>query len=71
MVRHPRKGQNLLMAGADLLNATTGTAVSQRSEAGQGILGGKEGKGMWVWSVVVLAVLSSCMSVALCQVTTV
>jgi hypothetical protein len=48
MVRHPRKGQNLLMAGADLLKAPTGTAVAQWSEAGQGILDAKEGKGMWV-----------------------
>jgi hypothetical protein len=32
------------MAGADLLDAPTGTAVAQRSEAGQGILGAKEGK---------------------------
>jgi hypothetical protein len=47
-LQDPRKGQNLLMAGDDLLNATTGTAVAQRSEAGQGILGAKEGKGMWV-----------------------
>jgi hypothetical protein len=62
MVRHPSTGQNLLMAGADLLDAPTGTAVAQRSEAGQGILGAKEGKGMWVWSGMVLAVLSSRMS---------
>ncbi len=48
MVRHPRKGQNLLMSWADLLDAPTGTAVTQRSETGQGILGAKEGKGMWV-----------------------
>ncbi len=40
----------------------TGTAVAQRSEAGQGILGAKEGKGMWVWSAMVLTVLSSRMS---------
>jgi hypothetical protein len=33
------------MAGADLLTAPTGTAVAQRSEAGQGILGAKGGKG--------------------------
>ena len=46
MVRHPSTGQNLLMAGADLLDAPTGTAVAQRSEAGQGILGAKEAKGM-------------------------
>ena len=55
------------MAGADLLEAPTGTAVAQRSEAGQGILGVKEGKGMWVWSVVVLVVLSSRMSVGGCS----
>ncbi len=45
----------------------TGTAVAQRSEAGQGILGAKEGKGMWVWSAVVLAVLSSRMSAGGCS----
>ena len=45
------------MAGADLLDAPTGTAVAQRSETGQGILGTKEGKGMWVWSAVVLVVV--------------
>ena len=48
MVRHPSTGQNLLMTGADLLESPTGTVVAQRSEAGQGILGAKEGKGMWV-----------------------
>jgi hypothetical protein len=58
MVRHPSTGQNLLMAGADRLDAPTGTAVAQRSEAGQGILGAKECKVMWVWSAMVLAVLS-------------
>ncbi len=42
----------------------TGQAVAQRSETGQRILGAKEGKGMWVWSAVVLAVLSSRMSPA-------
>ena len=47
MVLHPRKGI-LLMSGTDLLGAPTGTVVGQRSEAGQGILGDKEGKGMWV-----------------------
>ena len=67
MVRHPSTGQNLLMAGADLLDAPTGTAVAQRSETGQGILGAKEGKGMWVWSAVVLAVLSSRMSARGCS----
>ena len=55
------------MAGADLLDAPTGTAVAQRSEAGQGILGAKEGKGMWVWSAMVLAVLSSRMSAGGCS----
>ena len=67
MVRHPSTGQNLLMAGADLLKAPTGTAVAQLSEAGLGILGAKEGKGMWVWSAVVLAVLSSRMSAGSCS----
>jgi hypothetical protein len=62
MVRHPTTGQNLLMTGADLLDTPTGTEVAQRSEAGQGILGDKEGKGMWVWSAMVLVVLSSRMS---------
>ena len=62
MVRHPSTGQNLLMAGDDLLDAPTGTAVATWSETGQGILGTKEDKGMWVWSAVVLAVLSSRMS---------
>ena len=57
MVLHPITGQNLLMVGADLLDTPTGTAVVQRSEGGQGILGPKEGKGMWVWSTMVLAVL--------------
>ncbi len=55
------------MAGADLLDPPTGTAVAQRSETGQGILGAKEGKGMWVWSAVVLAVLSSRMSAGSCS----
>jgi hypothetical protein len=66
IVRHPSTGQNLLMSGADLLEAPTGTSVAQRSEAGQGILGVKEGKGMWVWSAVLLAVLSSRMSAGGC-----
>jgi hypothetical protein len=48
MVMSVGVGRVLLMAGADLLNAQTGTVVAQRSEAGQGILGPKEGKGMWV-----------------------
>jgi hypothetical protein len=48
---NPSTGQNLLMAGADLLDAPTGTAVAQRSEAGQEILGAKKGKCMWVWLV--------------------
>ena len=51
-----------LMEGVDLLDPPTGTVVGQRSEGGQGILGATEGKGMWVWSAVVLAVLSSRMS---------
>ena len=60
MVRHPSTGWNLLMAGADRLDGDTDTAVvSQRSESGQGILGAKEGRGMLVWSAVVVAVLSS------------
>jgi hypothetical protein len=50
------------MSEDDLLNVPTGTAVATWSETGQGILGSKEGKGMWVWSAVVLAVLSSRMS---------
>jgi len=66
MVRHPSPGQNLLMAGADRLNGGTDTpAISQQSEAGQVILGAKEGRGMWVWSV--LAVLSSRMSAGGCS----
>ena len=64
-VRHPSTGLNLLMAGADLLDGGTCTpAVSQRSEAGQGILCAKEGIGkyhMW-YGVVCKAVMSSCMS---------
>ena len=67
MVRHPSTGQNLLMSGEDRLKATTGTVVTQRSESGQGILGVKEGKGMWVWSGVVLSVLSSHMSAGGCS----
>jgi hypothetical protein len=67
MVRHPSTGQNLLMAGDDLFDSPTGTSVAQRSEAGQGILGAKEGKGMWVWSAMVLAVLSSRMSAGGCS----
>ena len=55
------------MAGDDLLDAPTGTAVATWSETGQGILGTKEGKGMWVWSAVVLAVLSSRMSAGGCS----
>ncbi len=42
------------MAGADLLDPPTDTGVAQRSETGQGILGAEEGKGVWVWSAVVL-----------------
>jgi hypothetical protein len=41
-------GRVLLMVGVDLLDAPTGTVVGQRSEAGQGILGANEGKGMWL-----------------------
>ena len=56
----------LLMAGADRLGGGTGTpVVSQRSEAGQGILGSKAGRGkydMW-YDWVVKALVSSCMSV--------
>jgi hypothetical protein len=64
MVRHPSTGLNLLMSGSDRLNGDTDTTeVSQRSESGQGILGAQEGRGMWVWSTVVLVVLSSYMSV--------
>jgi hypothetical protein len=66
MVRHPSTGQNLLMAGAYLLKTPTGTAEAQQSETGLGILGAEEGKGMWVWSVV-LAVLSSRMSAGGCS----
>ena len=56
------------MTGTDLLNGGTDTpAISQRSEAGRGILVAKEGRGMWVWSSVV-AVLS-CMSVGVCSST--
>ena len=55
MVRHPSTGWNLLMAGVDRLDGGTGTpVVSQRSESGQGILGAKEGRGMWLWSAVVV-----------------
>ena len=47
----------LLMSGTDRLDTPTGTAVAQRSEAGQGILlGDTEGKSMWVWSSVLLSV---------------
>ena len=47
-------------AGVDLLDGVTGTSVvSQRSESGQGILGVKEGRGMRLWSTVVVVVLSS------------
>ena len=62
IVRIVDVGRVLLMAGTDLLDTPTDTVVAQRSETGQGILGAKEGKGMWVWSAVVLAVLSSRMS---------
>jgi hypothetical protein len=56
-----------MMSGSDLLDTPTGTVVVHRSETGQGILGVKEGKGMWVWSVVVLVVLSSRMSAGGCS----
>jgi hypothetical protein len=59
--------EHLMMSGADLLDAPTGTAVVTWSETGQGILGAKEGKGMWVWSALVLAVLSSRMSAGGCS----
>ena len=63
MVRHPSTGWNLMMAGADRLDGYTGTpAVSQRSESGEGILSVKEGRGMWLWSDVEVADLSSHMS---------
>ena len=56
------------MEGADLLKASTGTAVAQLSEAGLGILGAKKSKGMWVCSAaVVLAILSSRMSAVSCS----
>jgi hypothetical protein len=49
------------MSGVDRLNGGTDTpTMSQRPESGEVILDGKEGRGMWVWSV--LAVLSSRMS---------
>jgi hypothetical protein len=67
MVHHPYTGQNLLMVGTDLLDEPTGTVIVQRSETGQGILGVKDGKGMWVWSVMVLVVLSSRMSTTDCS----
>ena len=66
IVRHPSTGLNLQMAGADLLDGGTGTpAVSQRSEAGYGILSAKEGIGkydMWYDVVCKVAFMSSCMS---------
>jgi hypothetical protein len=59
-----------MMGGTDRLNGGTGTtSVSQRSESGQGILDVKEGRGMWVWSTVVLSVLSSCMPAGGCSLT--
>ena len=59
MVRNTSTGWNLLVPGTDLLNGGTGTpVVLQRSESGQGILGVKGGRGMWLWSGVVVAVLS-------------
>ena len=59
MVHHPRTGWNLLMTGSDLLDGDTDTpVVSQRSESGSGILGVKEGRSTWLWSVVVVVLLS-------------
>ena len=59
MVHHPSTGWNLLMTGSDLLNGDTDKpAVLQRSESGQGILGAKESRGMWLWSTVVVEVRS-------------
>ena len=60
---HPRAGQNLLMAGPDRLGGRTGTSVvSQRSEAGQGILVAKSGRGNYdVWYDVVCKVVMSFM----------
>ena len=56
------------MAGTDLLDGGTGTpAVSRWSESGQGILGAKEGRGVWFWSAVVVAVLSSRMLTVGCS----
>ena len=51
------------MAGADLLNGGTGTAVSQQSEAGQGIMCAKEGIGKCdMWYGVVCKAVMSCTS---------
>ena len=51
------------MAGADLLNGGTGTAVSQLSEAGQGIMCAKEGIGKYdMWYGVVCKAVMSCTS---------
>ena len=58
------------MSGSDLLDGGTGTSpspVSQRSESGEGILGVEEGRDMWLWSVVVVSVLSSHMSADGCS----
>jgi hypothetical protein len=63
MVRHSSTGQNLLMTGADLLNGDTDTAISQRSEAGRGIMCDKEDTGKYdvLYDVVCKDVISSCM----------
>jgi hypothetical protein len=51
------------MAGADLLNGGTGTAVSQLSEARQGIMCAKEGIGKYgMWYGVVCKAVMSCTS---------
>jgi hypothetical protein len=50
-----RVRQNLLMAGSNRLGGGTGTpVVSQRSESGQGILGVKAGRGVFLLYVVVV-----------------
>ncbi len=58
----------LLMEGTDCLGGGTDTpVVSQRSEAGQGILGNKVGRGkydMW-YDWVTKAIVTSCMSVGI------
>jgi hypothetical protein len=58
MVRHPCTGQNLLMAGVDLLKGGTDTAESQLSEAEQRIMCAKEGIGKYdMWYGVVCKVV--------------